>query len=149
MLNAVAEAQTESANAELPESEEESECHSLILSPSAFFDSRRSIHELPIVPRQISQKPGSRGALHNSCRRNSAHFRWEAFRDWVARLYEQMRRGKKYCGAYHARRRFRWWVGTGLEQTLLCPSPLAEPAERISRNGLPRLHSLEGSQTVG
>jgi uncharacterized protein (DUF433 family) len=30
----------------------------------------------------------------------------------------------------------------------LCPSPLSEPAERISRNGLPRLHSLEGSQTV-
>jgi hypothetical protein len=30
----------------------------------------------------------------------------------------------------------------------LCPSPLAEPAEQISRNGLPRLLSLEGSQTV-
>jgi hypothetical protein len=42
-----------------------------------------------------------------------------------------------------------WWVGTGLKHTLLCPSPLAEPAERISRNGLPRLHSLDGSQTVG
>jgi hypothetical protein len=27
----------------------------------------------------------------------------------------------------------------------VCPSPLAEPAERISRNGLPRLHSLDGS----
>ena len=40
-------------------------------------------------------------------------------------------------------------VGTGLEHTLLCPSPLAEPAERIARNGLPRLHSLDGSQTVG
>ena len=25
---------------------------------------------------------------------------------------------------------------------LLCPSPLAEPVEQISRNGLPRLHSL-------
>src|SRR5215471_12403661 len=36
-----------------------------------------------------------------------------------------------------------WWVGTGLEVILLCPSPLAEPAEQISRNGLPRLHSLD------
>jgi hypothetical protein len=30
----------------------------------------------------------------------------------------------------------------------LCPSPLAEPAEQISRNGLPRLLSLDGGQTV-
>src|SRR5215471_11995240 len=36
-----------------------------------------------------------------------------------------------------------WWVGTGLEVYLLCPSPLAEPVEQISRNGLPRLHSQE------
>src|SRR5215470_15715753 len=42
-----------------------------------------------------------------------------------------------------------WWVGTGLEVDLLCPSPLAEPVEQISRNGLPRLHSLDSCQTVG
>jgi hypothetical protein len=41
-----------------------------------------------------------------------------------------------------------WWVGTDLEAGLLCPSPLAEPAEQISRNGLPRLHSLDGRHTV-
>src|SRR5262250_3704347 len=42
-----------------------------------------------------------------------------------------------------------WWVGTGLEVYLLCPSPLAEPVEQISRNGLPRLHSLDSRHTVG
>src|SRR5215472_6465875 len=42
-----------------------------------------------------------------------------------------------------------WWVGTGLEVDLLCPSPLAEPVEQISRNGLPRLHSLDSRHTVG
>ena len=50
------------------------------------------------------------------------------------------------CTARNQRpfRRFRiWWVGTGLEVYLLCPSPLAEPVEQISRNGLPRLHSQE------
>ena len=39
--------------------------------------------------------------------------------------------------------------GQVLRLSRLCPSPLSEPAERISRNGLPRLHSLDGSQTVG
>src|SRR5215467_9375705 len=42
-----------------------------------------------------------------------------------------------------------WWVGTGLEVSLLCLSPLAEPVEQISRNGLPRLHSLDSRHTVG
>src|SRR5215469_16721433 len=42
-----------------------------------------------------------------------------------------------------------WWVGTGLEVNLLCPSPLAEPVEQISRNGLPRLHARESRHTVG
>src|SRR5215469_5406735 len=42
-----------------------------------------------------------------------------------------------------------WWVGTDLEVYLLCPSPLAEPVEQISRNGLPRLHSLDSRHTVG
>ncbi len=36
-----------------------------------------------------------------------------------------------------------WWVGTDLEESLLDLSPLAEPVEQISRNGLPRLHSRE------
>ena len=40
------------------------------------------------------------------------------------------------------------WVGTGLEANFLGPSPLAEPAERISRNGLPRLHARDSDQTV-
>src|SRR5215469_8392407 len=42
-----------------------------------------------------------------------------------------------------------WWVGTGLEVYLLFPSPLAEPVEQISRNGLPRLHSLVGVTLLG
>jgi hypothetical protein len=41
-----------------------------------------------------------------------------------------------------------WWVGTSLAGSRLCPSPLAEPAEQISRNGLPRLLSLVGRHTV-
>ncbi len=38
-----------------------------------------------------------------------------------------------------------WWVGMGLEIELLNPSPRAEPAVRISRNGLPRLLSPDHS----
>jgi hypothetical protein len=45
-------------------------------------------------------------------------------------------------------RTMEWWVGTGLEANFLGPSPLAEPAERISRNGLPRLHARDSDQTV-
>jgi len=42
------------------------------------------------------------------------------------------------------------WVGTSLKAVrLLCSSPLVEPAVRNSRNGLHRLHSHDGSQTVG